>query len=296
MYIHTYVCMYLPKYLLLRLRSKFWEKPPCPSLGTFCSCNCSCSRRWRWRRLYICLMKSRRSHRFVWEALWFTYAHLKSGRSKSGRKSARAGRQQAAGARPQQRGDSGNVCAVSLRAFRGRLALSFLLVAAAAAAAMQHLLICSSWSETNKQLKLIYEHKTKCVCIFRSLACFMHYECRHMRECMCVCLFVLSSVWAAEREREWEGGRGGETDTGRQGAKFVNIRKCRFGARRPEICGRAGRCTCCLFAPAAKLCEDINQIFIFTRRLQQQQQHIAGRRHSTNFSEFLYNFGNKLIK
>lgn len=117
-----------------------------------------------------------------------------------------------------------------------------------------------------------------------------------MSACICVRVCVLVCAVFCLGGRERERGRGGETDTGRQGAKFVNIRKCRFGARRPEICGRAGRCTCCLFAPAAKLCEDINQIFIFTRRLQQQQQHIAGRRHSTNFSEFLYNFGNKLIK
>lgn len=79
--------------------------------------------------------------------------------------------------------------------------------------------ILSSWSEANKQLKLIYDHKTKCV-LCESIS-RMHYASLYLWVCVRVCvwtfilLFVLSYVgdcWAA-----WL-------------PSFVNIRKIsRFG-------------------------------------------------------------------
>lgn len=80
---------------------------------------------WRRRRGYICLMKSRRSHRFVWEArwlaLWFTCALTQRecvcvGVRERRRELEESGRSQ----RRQWQ------CLCCCAPFRGRLALSFL--------------------------------------------------------------------------------------------------------------------------------------------------------------------------
>lgn len=108
----------------LRLRSQFSEKFPFPHASAPGNIRTAAVCIWRRRRGYICLMKSRRSHRFVWEArwlaLWFTCALTQRecvcvGVRERRRELEESGRSQ----RRQWQ------CLCCCAPFRGRLALSF---------------------------------------------------------------------------------------------------------------------------------------------------------------------------